>query len=141
MTACAAGVIAFVLAAATPPAAPTPTPSPSPSPKALPRTVTDREDALGIARKALATAAAKARVELVVREDETVEKGFGWVFFAGPREGGAAASGAPAAVPGLGPLVVHRADGTTRFLSTSVPPDKAVAEYEKQWLRRQRRKP
>src|SRR5688572_16482069 len=133
MTACAAGVIALVLAAATPPAGPTPTPSPSPSPRVSPRTVTDPDDALGIARKALATAAAKAGVELVVREDETVEKGFGWVFFAAPREGGTGA--APAAVPGVGPLVVHRADGTTRFLSTSVPPDKAVAEYEKQWLR------
>ena len=101
--------------------------------------MTDRDDALAIARKALAAAAAKARVELVVLEAETVEKGFGWVFFAAPREG--AAGAAPAAVPGLGPLVVHRADGTTRFLSTSVPPDKAIAEYEKQWLRRQRRKP
>jgi hypothetical protein len=134
MMACAAGVIALVLAAAPPPAT-----VPSPSPKASPRTVVDRDCALALARKALAAAAAKAGVELVVQEDKTVEKDFGWVFFSAPREVGT--GGAPAAVPGLGPLVVHCADGTTRFLSTSVPPDKAIAEYEKQWLRRQRRRP
>jgi hypothetical protein len=137
MMACAAGVIALVLAAAPPPPARAAPPSPSARPS--PRAVEDRDCALALARKALATAAAKAGVELVVREDQTVEKAFGWVFFAAPRE--VVTGGAPPALPGLGPLVVHRADGTTRFLSTSVPPDKAIAEYEKQWLRRQRRRP
>jgi hypothetical protein len=87
----------------------------------------------------VAKTAAKAGVELVVLEHGSVEKPFGWVFFATARRGGA--GDAPAAVPGIGPLVVHRADGTTRFLSTSVPPDKAIAEYEKQWSRRRSRKP
>ena len=67
-------------------------------------------------------------------EKETVEKPFGWVFFYEPR---AAATDPSAVVPGAGPLVVHR-DGSTTFLSSSVPPDTAIAEYEKVWAKKSR---
>jgi hypothetical protein len=46
-----------------------------------------------------------------------------------------------AAIPGAGPLVVLREGGAATFLSTSVPPDKAIAEYEKTWRRTVERKP
>jgi immunity protein 35 of polymorphic toxin system len=132
MTAWAAGLI--VLIAATSPA-PHAAPAPSPSPSRR-GTAVDREGALAIARKTVA--GLKRDVELVVVEDKTLEKEFGWVFFSTTTRQGQAGEVA-AGFPGLGPLVVHRADGTTRFLPTSVSPDKAVAEYEKQWLRRRRR--
>ena len=34
-------------------------------------------------------------------------------------------------IAGTGPFVVERADGALQFLSTSVPPFRAVAEYER----------
>lgn len=108
------------------PAAP---PSASPSASATPVT---RERALEIARKKLAEA--KPEASFVVLEKKTVEKPFGWVFFYEPK---AAATDPMAAVPGAGPLVVHR-DGTTTFLSSSVPPNVAIEEYEKAWLKRKR---
>jgi immunity protein 35 of polymorphic toxin system len=135
MTAWAAGLIGLVLIAATSPPGPNAAgpPSATPSPRAA---AVDREGAMAIARKTLA--GLKRNVELVVVEEKTLEKEFGWVFFSTTRR--QAESGEVAAViPGLGPLVVHRADGTTRFLPTSVPPDRAIAEYERQWLRRRRR--
>lgn len=112
---------------------PTATPSPSapagtPAAKATPVT---KERALEIARKKLAET--KPEASFVVLEKETVEKPFGWVFFYQPK---AAATDPTAVVPGAGPLVVHRADGSTTFLSASVPPDVAIAEYEKVWARR-----
>lgn len=103
----------------------TPTPKPSPLP------VATKAQALKIARNALA--ALVPGTTFVVLEDKTVEKPFGWVFFYEPK------SKEPGAgVPGNGPLVVLREDGTTTFLSTSVPPDEAIAEYEKVWARGQK---
>lgn len=96
-------------------------------------TTVTKEEALAIARKTVA--AIEPSAAFVVLEKETVEKPFGWVFFYEPK---AAATDPNAMVPGAGPLVVHRADGSTTFLSTSVPPEVAIAEYEKVWARRRR---
>jgi hypothetical protein len=110
------------------PAPATPSAEPASRPEAKPVT---KERALEIARKKLAETKPEAAFEIL--EKKTVEKPFGWVFFYQPK---AAATDPGAVVPGAGPLVVHRADGTTTFLSSSVPPHVAIEEYEKVWARR-----
>ncbi|HET9314496.1 MAG TPA: YrhB domain-containing protein [Vicinamibacteria bacterium] len=112
------------------PAPSTPSAEPASRPDAKPAPVT-KEQALAIARKKLAETKPEASFEVL--EKKTIEKRFGWVFFYQPR---AAATDPKAVVPGAGPLVVHRADGSTTFLSSSVPPQVAIEEYEKAWARR-----
>jgi Immunity protein 35 len=113
---------------------------PSPSPSASPEPIT-KERALEIARAKLVEVKRAAEFEVV--DSRTVLRPFGWVFFYEPRSSLKAGDPAApaAAIPGAGPLVVLREGGGTAFLSTSVPPDKAIAEYEKTWLRRTARKP
>ncbi len=110
---------------------PWPDATPSPSTPAAKATPVTKERALEIARKKLAETKPEASFEIL--EKKTVEKPFGWVFFYQPK---AAATDPMAVVPGAGPLVVHRADGTTAFLSSSVPPHVAIEEYEKAWAKR-----
>jgi hypothetical protein len=128
----AAASLAAAPRALWPTSTPAPPATPSPRPGAVATPVT-KERALEIARKKVAEI--KPEASFVVLEKKTVEKPFGWVFFYEPR---AAAADPMAAVPGAGPLVVHRADGSTAFLSSSVPPDVAIAEYEKAWSQRKR---
>ena len=119
------------------PGSPWPTPTPAIDAPARPparKTPVTKERALEIARKTVADV--KPEASFVVLEKETVEKPFGWVFFYEPK---AAATDPKAVVPGAGPLVVHRHDGSTTFLSSSVPPDVAIAEYEKVWAKRSKR--
>lgn len=123
-------------------ASPVPVPAeerPSPSPSASPEAIT-KERALAIARAKLVEV--KRAAEFAIVDSRTVERPFGWVFFYEPRSSLKAGDPAApaAAIPGAGPLVVLREGGGTAFLSTSVPPDKAIAEYEKTW-RRGARKP
>jgi hypothetical protein len=112
----------------------------SPSPAASPAAI-EKERALEIARAKLVET--KRAAEFVIVESRTIERPFGWVFFYEPRSSLKAGDPAApaAAIPGAGPLVVLRDGGGATFLSTSVPPDKAIAEYEKTWLRRAARKP
>jgi hypothetical protein len=102
----------------------------SAAPPNPPKEAITKERALGIARKALSEL--KPGTEFVIHEDRTVEKEFGWAFIFSPRK--FLESGDPKTlVPGAGPLVVERLGGGTQFLPTSVPPDKAVEEYERRW--------
>jgi hypothetical protein len=87
-----------------------------------------RERATEIARQAIS--GLKEGTQFILYEEDTVEKDWGWVFNFGTKE--YLQSGSPMdIVPGTGPLVVEKADGDFSFLSTSVPPDLAVAEYER----------
>jgi hypothetical protein len=113
-----------------PTATPAPASSPEPSAEPTPKGPITKERALEIARQRLAETKPEAAFEVL--EKKTVEKPFGWVFFYQPR---AAAADRGAVVPGAGPLVVHR-DGSTTFLSSSVPPRVAIEEYEKAWAHR-----
>jgi hypothetical protein len=110
----------------------------SPAPAASPAAI-DKERALEIARAKLVET--KRAAEFAIVDSRTVERPFGWVFFYEARSSLKAGDPAApaAAIPGAGPLVVLREGGGTAFLSTSVPPDKAIAEYEKTWLRRARK--
>ena len=73
--------------------------------------------------------------ELALLDTKTVETAWGWVFHyttkrfleTGDRN---------ELVPGMGPFVVERDSGRTTFLSTSVPPDRALTEYERTRTRR-----
>lgn len=105
-------------------------PSPAARPSAGP---VSKERALEIARAKLVET--KRDAEFVIVDARTVERAFGWVFFYEPRK--SLAAGDPSsAVPGAGPLVVLKEGGGTAFLSTSVPPEQAITEYEKTWRRR-----
>jgi hypothetical protein len=62
----------------------------------------------------------------------TQERLFGWVFFYTTRA--YLESGDPGdLVPGNGPIVVYRHDGSTEFLSTSLPPEFAIEDVEARW--------
>lgn len=69
--------------------------------------------------------------DFVILEDQTEERPFGWVFVYVPRRYLETRSPNDL-VPGNGPLVVER-DGKVAFLTTSVPPPIAIAEYERLW--------
>lgn len=74
----------------------------------------------------------KPGTEFVILDEKTMEKDFGWVFFYAPKK--YVETGNPKyLVPGNSPIVVHRSDGSTHFLSTSVPPSRAIEVYEQRW--------
>ena len=98
------------------------------TPPGAPQGPITRQQATEIARGAIS--GLKEGTEFVLFEDETVEKDWGWVFSFGTKA--YLQSGNPMdIVPGTGPLVVEKEDGDYSFLSTSLPPDLAVAEYER----------
>jgi hypothetical protein len=66
--------------------------------------------------------------------DATHEYYFGWSFAYAP-EAYIKSGNVNDLVPGNGPLVVERS-GEVRFLTSSVPPDIALAEFEDDWQRR-----
>jgi hypothetical protein len=106
-------------------------------PKPPPEPIT-KERALQIARKALSEL--KPGTEFVILEDKTVEKEFGWVFLYSTKK--YLETGDPKTlVPGTGPLVVERLGGGRQFLATSVPPPKAIEEYERRWREASKGKP
>jgi hypothetical protein len=62
----------------------------------------------------------------------TEERDFGWVFFYTTAEFANTAD-RRFLKPGNGPLVVDRNTGAPTFLSSSVPPDRAIAVFEARW--------
>jgi hypothetical protein len=93
------------------------------------KTVT-KQQATEIARKIIDNL--KPGTDFVILEDKTVEKEFGWVFFYTTKKY-FETKDKKYLMPGNSPLVVNRKDGSTTFLSTSVPPPKAIEEYERTW--------
>jgi|HubBroStandDraft_6_1064221.scaffolds.fasta_scaffold37601_3 hypothetical protein len=92
-----------------------------------------KDQALEIARKTIATL--KPGTDLVILEDKTVEKDFGWVFFYTTKKY-LQTHNRSDLLPGNSPLVVERSDASTHLLSTSLPPNKAIEEYESAWRKR-----
>src|SRR6185503_3838324 len=60
-------------------------------------------------------------MELVIQEEETLERDFGWIFFISTKKY-LQTKNPGDLIPGIGPLVVERATGSAQFLATSVPP-------------------
>jgi len=92
--------------------------------------VDTKEDALKIAQQSIVDP--NSPHELVIQEEKTIQRSFGWIFFPTTRK--YLETGNPAfLVPGVGPLVIERDSGRAIFLTTSVSPVKAIAEYERRW--------
>lgn len=90
--------------------------------------ITTLEQATEVARQAIVD----PDREFVLLEDKTTEHDFGWVFYYDTRAH--AETGDPGTMlPGVGPFVVPRDGGEPVFLTTSMPPPVAIAEYERQW--------
>lgn len=104
----------------------------SPAPP-RPGAVTSREQAREIAARAIA--AMDPATQWVLLDDATQERAFGWVFtyttaqYAETRD-------RRFMKPGNGPLVIERETGRPQFLTSSMPPQRAVAIYEEQWRAR-----
>ncbi len=74
--------------------------------------------------------------DFVIVGDQTVERPFGWVFFYTTRKH--LKTGDPShMVPGNGPLLVLRKDGSHEWLTTAMPPQRAIQIFEDEWLRKQ----
>jgi hypothetical protein len=108
------------------------------APASSPAVPVSKEQSLQLARQCYSEIDTDA--EIVILEDLTEEKDFGWVFFASPRR--YLETKEPRfLIPGLGPLVVERTSGQTHFLATSVAPERAVEEYERRWRASQKQTP
>ena len=73
--------------------------------------------------------------ELVILDEHTIERPWGWVFFytsRGWRDGDF-----QYAVGGNAPIIVNRFDGTTRSTGTAQPIDHYISEYEADLERQQ----
>ena len=73
--------------------------------------------------------------ELVILDEETIERPWGWVFFyttRGWRDGDSRY-----AVGGNGPIIVNRLDGTLRCSGTALPPEQIISEYDAELERQQ----
>lgn len=68
--------------------------------------------------------------EFVIQKDKTITKDYGWIFFYTTKEY-AETGDMQYQLPGNAPLVVLKEDGSTEFLSSSIPPEQAIIEYEK----------
>jgi hypothetical protein len=102
----------------------------SAAPPSSPSGPVSKEKGVEIARQAIAEL--KPGTEFVLQEDRTLEKDFGWVFFYSPKAF-LETKDPRTLVPGAGPLVVMKADGSTQYLTTSVHPDRAVKEFDRRW--------
>jgi hypothetical protein len=91
----------------------------------------DKAQATAIARKTIATVPPHSP-DLVLQEDRTVERDFGWVFFYTTRKF-LETGDKKYLMPGDAPVVVLREDGSTRYLGTSVPPKRAIELFEAEW--------
>jgi len=88
----------------------------------------DKTAATAIARAQIA--ALKSTHELVLQEEKTAERRFGWIFFYTTREH--FETGNPRyAAPGTAPLIVDRRDGRAWFTSTSKPLSFFIEAYER----------
>jgi len=86
------------------------------------------EEARVIAVKALAEL--HPPKDFKIHDKETIEKGYGWIFFYSPKGTGDSHAYGMKAI-GAGPLVIEREGGNWQFLGTTAPPDVAIESYEK----------
>lgn len=83
--------------------------------------------AVSIADKALLALCPQR--QFVLLPEQTIERPFGWVFFYVPKRVKESGNSGDL-IPGNRPLVVYRANGGTEYLSSSVPPAKAISGLE-----------
>lgn len=68
--------------------------------------------------------------ELIIDEDSTQERPFGWVFFWNSKEYYETRD-LGKVIPGCGPIVVDRCDGSVTELMTAGPAEKFIEKYER----------
>lgn len=73
--------------------------------------------------------------DFVIIKEKIIEKPFGWVFFYSTRKH-VETGDINYAVPGNGPLIVDRKDGEVTLISSSIRPELAIQEHEKQWSKK-----
>jgi hypothetical protein len=73
--------------------------------------------------------------ELVILDDETIERPWGWVFFYTSR--GWRDDDSRYAVGGNAPIIVNRFDGTLQSTGTACPPEYYISAYEADLERQQ----
>jgi hypothetical protein len=66
---------------------------------------------------------------LVIIEEETIEKPYGWVFFYNS-ERFLKTSDSEYALAGNGPVIVERATGAVHLFGTAEPPETVIRKYE-----------
>lgn len=91
----------------------------------------DKAQATAIARRTIATSPPHSP-GLVLEEEKTVEREFGWIFFYTTRKF-LETRDKKHLMPGNAPLVVLKEDGSTHYLGTSLPPPKGIELFEKGW--------
>ena len=89
-----------------------------------------RETAAEIARSTLQSLDTASDHMMVLLDDRTIERPFGWVFFYVPKRF-AETRDPMYLVPGNAPLIVDRRDGSTHFTGTAESIGTYIAEYEK----------
>lgn len=96
----------------------------------------DKAQAAAIARQTIAASSTPGH-EMVIQEEKTVERDFGWVFFYTTRKF-LETKDKKYLAPGNAPLVVEREDGSTHYLGTSLPPSRAIERFEQSWRKQHR---
>lgn len=71
--------------------------------------------------------------DFIILDSMTIERKFGWIFFYVPRKY-LETKNPKYLIPGTAPIVVEKKDGTVAYLSTSIPPTKAIEQYEAKWI-------
>jgi Immunity protein 35 len=98
--------------------------------------VIDRNAAYEIATKAINEKYHEPSDSLVIAQDATIEKDFGWVFFYNS-ELYLRTGDERYLLAGNAPVIVDRDDGSVEWLGTARPVEEYIADYEQ---RRQRGK-
>lgn len=89
----------------------------------------DKVKAIEIAKKYLLSIEKETRIELVILEDHTIERGFGWVFFYNSK-GYVAEGDEHQMLAGNAPFIVDRKDGTVHVTGTAKPTEFYIENYE-----------
>ena len=94
------------------------------------QTPLSRDKALEIAVKKVADLPRSN--ECIIVEEDTIEKPFGWVFFYTTKKF-VETKDKKFIRPGNGPIVVERSNGKVTHLPSSIPPKRAIEEFERRW--------
>jgi hypothetical protein len=88
-----------------------------------------KDEARALALSYVRNREAKAGCDLVLLDSETIEKGFGWVFFYDSKEH-AKTGDFRYALAGNAPVVVTRTDGAIHETGTALPLEKYLERFE-----------
>ncbi|RKI04497.1 YrhB domain-containing protein [Corallococcus sp. AB038B] len=89
----------------------------------------NRNEARELVDAYVSRVSAQAGGELILLDEHTIERGFGWVFFYASKRH--VETGDPAfAVGGNAPLIVDRVTGEFHVTGTAYPVEHYIAEYE-----------